>query len=91
MNFDNLVKITKKEVVKEIIDISKPTNTQCEHCIQGKEIRNKLKLKEYSNTKPLYIVHTNLCGPKIAKGLNEKYYFMLLVDDYIRMTTVCFL
>jgi transposase InsO family protein len=36
-------------------------------------------------------VHTNICGPKITKGLNGKWYFMLFVDDYTRITAVCFL
>jgi hypothetical protein len=39
----------------------------------------------------LDIVHTNLCVPTIIEGLNGKQYFMLLVDDYTRMTTIFFL
>jgi hypothetical protein len=81
----------KKEEVKEIPKISKPTNTLCEHCLQGKQTRTKFKSKEYSTTKPLNIVHTNLCGPTRMKGLNDEQYFVLLVDDYTRMTAVFFL
>jgi transposase InsO family protein len=36
-------------------------------------------------------VHTNLVGPTRTKGLKGEQYFMLLVDDYTRMTAVCFL
>jgi hypothetical protein len=36
-------------------------------------------------------VHTDLAGPTTTKGLKGEKYFMLLVDDYTRMTTVCFL
>jgi hypothetical protein len=43
MNFSNLVKIRRKEVLKEIPDISKLENTLCEHCLQGKQIGTKLK------------------------------------------------
>ena len=32
INFDNLVKISKKEVVREILEITKPTNVICKHC-----------------------------------------------------------
>jgi hypothetical protein len=91
MKFDNLVKINRKEAVKEIPEISKPTNTLCEHCLQGKQTRTKFKSKEYSMTKPLEIVHIDLCGPTRTKGLNGKQYFMLLVDDYTRMIVVFFL
>jgi hypothetical protein len=36
-------------------------------------------------------VHTDLVGPTRTKGLKGERYFMLLVDDYTRMTTVFFL
>jgi hypothetical protein len=41
-------------------------------------------------TRPLEIVHTDLVVPTTTKGLKGKKYFMLLVDDYTRMTTVFF-
>jgi hypothetical protein len=91
MNFDNLVKINKNEVVKEIPKISKPTNTICEHCLQGKQTRTKFKSKEYSTTKPLETVHIDLCGLERMKGLNGKQYFMLLVGDYTRVIAFFFL
>jgi hypothetical protein len=37
------------------------------------------------------IVHIDLVGPTRTKGLKGEQYFMLLVDDYTRMTVVCFL
>jgi hypothetical protein len=35
-----------------------------------------------------WILYTDLCGPTRMKGLNGKQYFMLLVDDYIRIIAV---
>jgi hypothetical protein len=32
INFDNLIKVIKKEIVREIPQIMKPTNTLCKHC-----------------------------------------------------------
>jgi transposase InsO family protein len=49
------------------------------------------KEKEYSMTRPLEIVHTDLVGPTTKKGLKGEKYFMLLVDDYTRMNVVFFL
>jgi transposase InsO family protein len=40
---------------------------------------------------PLEIVHTDLVGPTTTKGLKGEKYFMLLVDDYTRMTAIFFL
>jgi hypothetical protein len=36
-------------------------------------------------------VHTYLVGPTTTKGLIGERYFMLLVDDYTRLTAVFFL
>jgi hypothetical protein len=91
MHFDNLVKVNKRETVGEIPRITKPTNTLCKHCQQGKQTKTRFKSKEYLTTKPLEIVHTDLVGPTTTKGLKGESYFMLLVDDYTRMTTVFFL
>jgi transposase InsO family protein len=91
MNFDNLVKVRKREVVREMPQITKPTNTLCKHCQQGKQTKTRFKSKEYSTTKPLEIVHTDIVEPNTTKGLKGERYFMLLVDDYTRMTAICFL
>jgi transposase InsO family protein len=91
MHFDNLVKVSKREAVREMPQITKPTNTLCKHCQQGKQTKTRFKSKEYSTTKPLEIVHTDLVGPTTTKGLKGERYFTLLVDDYTRMTAVCFL
>jgi hypothetical protein len=69
----------------------KPTNTLCKHCQQGKKTKTGFKSKEYSTKRSLEIVHIDLFGPTTTKGLKGEKYFMLLVDDYTRMTAVFFL
>jgi hypothetical protein len=91
INFDNIVKINRKEAVGETPEILNLANTLCKHFLEGKQTRTKFKSKEYSTTKPLDIVHTNLCGPTRRNGLNGEKYFMLLVDEYRRMIAVLFL
>jgi hypothetical protein len=91
IHFDNLVKVSKREAVREIPQITKPTNTLCNHCQQGKQTKTRFKSKEYSTTRPLEIVHTDLVAPTTTKVLKCEKYFMLLVDDYTRMTAVFFL
>jgi hypothetical protein len=49
------------------------------------------KSKKFSMTRQIEIVHTDIVGPTITKGLKGEKYFMLLVDDYTRMTIVFFL
>jgi transposase InsO family protein len=91
IHFDNLVKVIKREAVREIHEIMNPTNTLCKHCQKGKQTKTRLKSKEYSTTRPLEIVHTDLVGTTTTKGVKVEKYFLLLVDDYTRMTVVCFL
>jgi hypothetical protein len=91
IHFDNLVKVNKREEIREILQITKPTNTLCKHCQQAKKTKTGFKSKEYSMTRPLEILHTDLVGPTTTKGLKGVKYFILLVDDYTRMTIVFFL
>jgi hypothetical protein len=91
IKFDNLVKVNKKEADREMPQITKPTNTLCKNCHQAKKTKTKFKSKEYSTTRPLEIMHNDLFRPTRTKGLKGEQYFMLLVDDYTRMTAVCFL
>jgi hypothetical protein len=43
MKFDNLFKINKKEAVRQMPEISKPTNTMCKHFLHGKQASTKLR------------------------------------------------
>jgi hypothetical protein len=91
MNFDNLVKISTKQVVRDMPNIVKPSNTLCKQCQHEKQTRTRFKSKDYSTTKPSELVHTELCGPTRTQKLQGKNYFMLLIDDYSIMTWVAFL
>lgn len=37
------------------------------------------------------MTHTDLCGPTRTRGLNGDRYFMILIDDYFRMTWITFI
>jgi hypothetical protein len=43
IHFDNHVKVSKREAVREIPNIMKPTNTLCKHCQQGKKTKTRFK------------------------------------------------
>ena len=91
IHFGNLIKVSKHQVVREMPEIHKPKTGICEACQHGKQTRVDFKTREHSTTRPLELVHTDLCGPTRSKGLNGEEYFMLLVDDFTRMTWVCLL
>lgn len=62
-------KISNKGDVRNILNIIKPQDPVCKHCQHGKQTKVNFKTKEHSTSKPLEIVHTNLCGPIRAKIL----------------------
>ena len=74
-----------------MLEVTNLANSICEQCQHGKQTRVHFKTKQHSSTKPLELVHTDLCGPTKSKGLNGEKYFMLLIDDYTRMIWVCIL
>jgi hypothetical protein len=86
INFDNLIQLNKKEAIRNLPVIKNLSNSICKQCQHGKQTRVKFKTKEYSTTKPLEIIHADVCGPMRTTCLNGERYFMLFVDDFTRMT-----
>ena len=89
--FKNLMNICSKRAVRDMPSISKPANDICDSCQRGKQTRTQFKAKEYHTSKPLEIIHTDLCGPMRTQSTNGDKYFILFIDDYSRMTWVQFL
>jgi hypothetical protein len=58
----------------------------------GKLTHTQFKSKNFPSTeKPLQLVHMDLCGPSRKEGTGKENYFMLIIDDYSRLTWVAFL
>lgn len=91
LNFDQIVKLSKKNVVKDLPRLSKPNNIISKSCQLGKKARVSFKGKENTSEKPLHLVHMDLCGPSTMQSTMGKLYFMLIVDDFSRMIWVSFL
>ena len=86
INFDNLINMSKNEAVRDLPSLKNLSGSVCKQCQHGKQTRVRFKTKEYSTTKPLEIVHTDICGPMRTKGMKGEKYFLLFVDDYNRKT-----
>ena len=86
INFEILIQLNKKEAIRDLPFIKNLINSVCKQCQHGKQTRVKFKTKEHSATKPLEIIHVDVCGPMRTKGLNGERYFLLFVDDFTRMT-----
>jgi hypothetical protein len=92
LNFDHLIKLKKLEAEKDLPRISKPQDSMCKPCQVGKKNRTHFKSKSFTSTeKPLQLVHMDLCGPSRQEDIGKENYFMLIIDDYSRLTWVAFL
>jgi DNA-binding transcriptional MerR regulator len=87
LNFDHLIKLKNLEAVKDLPRISKPQDFVCKSCQVGKLTRTQFKSKSSTSIeKPLQLVHMDLCGPSRQEGIGKENYFMLIIDDYSRLT-----
>jgi transposase InsO family protein len=91
IKFDNLWKVRNLGAVRNLPKIIKPSNAMCRHCQLGKKDRVRFKTKEYTTSKPLDLVHADLCGPTRTKSIQGESYFKLFIDDFTRMSWICFL
>ncbi|UYV76796.1 K02A2.6-like, partial [Cordylochernes scorpioides] len=65
---------------------------ECEACIMGKLTRQPYhSVTTNCTTKPLELVHMDLCGPMPYQSLGGSKYFFVLVDDFSRRTFIYFL
>jgi hypothetical protein len=89
LNFDHIIKLRNNGAVKDLPKISKPYDSVCKPCQIGKLTCTQFKSKNFPSTeKPLQLVHMDLCGPSRKEGTGKENYFMLIIDDYSRLTWV---
>ena len=71
---------------------AKPTNT-CIGCDRGKMKNRSFKAvsKSMRAKRVLDLVHTDVCGPFKTPSLGGSLYFLVMVDDFSRMTFVFFM
>ena len=56
----------------------------CESCLEGKMTKRPFKAKGYRATKPLELVHIDVCGPMRVQSRSGYEYFVTFIDDYSR-------
>ena len=91
-SFSLLDKLRSKELVRGLPSIKFLTDKVCDACAKGKHVRSSFKSKKLvSTTKPLELIHMDLCGPMRIQSRSGKKYVLVIVDDYSRFTWVIFL
>jgi hypothetical protein len=60
----------------------------CESCIFGKHNRKPFKSTDVRSTRPLEIVHSDVCGPFQEKTHDNCRYFVTFMDDFTHFVTL---
>ena len=92
VNFKQVAKVSKLEVVEGLPKFGKVKKTICGACQMGKQTKTSHhKVNVIATSRCLELLHVDLMGPTRTKNLEGKRYIMVIVDDFSRYTWVEFL
>jgi len=74
--------------IKSLVKGYTNDDSMCTVCIQAKHIQKSIKVPVKRTTKPLELVHSDVCGPFSTPTLGDNRYYILFIDDYTRYTSV---
>ena len=75
--------------VMKSLGYSPPPNIKlCPDCCAGKMTKVFPKTSFTKSTHPLELLHVDVCGPISNPGLNNEAYFLTIVDDFTRWTSI---
>lgn len=83
LKFSELKRNRMFEDLDRIVNVI-PDDDLCEACIKGKQAHlpfEKAKDKSHIN-RPLFVVHSDVCGPITPCALSNKNYYVTFIDDF---------
>ncbi|KAG8926805.1 hypothetical protein FRC01_008347 [Tulasnella sp. 417] len=86
----SILELAKKELVNDLeLDVqSSGSTTECDACLRGKHTRSSFPTGGRTRaTKPLELIHSDVCGPFPPSQEGYKYY-VSLIDDYTEFGVV---
>jgi transposase InsO family protein len=90
--YENLAKMVQDDLVEGVG--VKPSalralkTSVCEPCIIGKQTRQPFPKSESVSTKPLELVHMDVCRPMPVPSIGGSRYFATFLDDYSKLSIV---
>ena len=92
VNFKNINKLSKLNLVRGLPSKEFPFSEKCLACAKGKQHKKSHKSKAVNSIdSPLHLLHMDLFGPISVKSLAKKSYCLVITDDFSRFTWVYFL
>lgn len=89
LNFQSLKKMSDN--TEHVTFSGKTENLTCITCKEGKQTRLPFKSDGSKVTKPLELVHSDVCGPMEIQSLGGSRYFLTFLDEYSKKISVYFL
>ncbi|KAJ9542826.1 hypothetical protein OSB04_029332 [Centaurea solstitialis] len=92
LNYATINQLAKAGLVTGLPSLRFTKEQFCSACEMGKIKKSSDKLKvEHNTSKPLQLLHMDLCGPMRVQSINGRKYVLVIVDDFSRYTWVNFL
>ncbi|KAJ9565352.1 hypothetical protein OSB04_001318 [Centaurea solstitialis] len=92
LNYATINQLAKTRLVTGLLSLRFTKEQLCSACEMGKIKKSSHKLKvEHKTSKPLQLLHMDLCGPMRVQSINGRKYVLVIVDDFSRYTWVNFL
>ncbi|KAI3505837.1 hypothetical protein L1887_28124 [Cichorium endivia] len=92
LNFRYMNQLVTEEMVRGLPLLRFDNENLCAACAFGKQKKKPDKtISDSSITRPLELLHMDLCGPSTVASINHKKYILVIVDDYSLFTWVFFL
>ena len=93
LGYDNMMKLTSKNLVTGIDCIFSKNNGICSSCCDGKN--HRLPFPTFTSQsiqrKPLELVHSDICGRITPSSLGGANYFLTFIDDATKFSWVYFI
>ncbi|KAJ9566483.1 LOW QUALITY PROTEIN: hypothetical protein OSB04_002449 [Centaurea solstitialis] len=92
LNYATINQPAKARLVTGLPSLKFTKEQLCSACEMGKIKKSSHKLKvEHNTSKPLQLLHMDLCEPMRVQSINGRKYVLVIVDDFLRYTRVNFL
>ena len=91
LSFSQINKSSRLNDVHGLPNITLPESIICKSCQFGKQTRVQFNAKEGSSSRPLQLIHTDICGLVRKNSPRGEQYYILFIDDFSRMCWIGFL
>lgn len=91
LNFSDVKKLPLCAEGVQLEQGGRKESSNCSSCLEGKQARLPFNHFGTRASRPLELIHSDLCGPMESMSYGGMKYFISFIDDYTRMVHVYFL